>query len=175
MEEWLRTLNVMWKQQNCHVFILLDNQICHPCHELPSVLLVHFPANTTSVSQHMDQSGLYSMTVIQYSSYVLCHWTWKFHFSPCAVIWIVKVRKQLCLQTLQRCFQKSKIFCIWFECQKNKWMQLVRNWRSYSVRLYMKILWQKITVTLTVSLNSGYWKVNWFIQTDQQSGEEKID
>jgi hypothetical protein len=103
MEEWLRALNVVWKQQNCHIQILLDNEICHPCHEL----LVHFPANTTSVSQHVDQGRLHAMTVSQHNSYVLCHWTCKFHFSPCAAIWIVKLRKQVCLQTVQN----SKTFC----------------------------------------------------------------
>ena len=63
MEEWLTAFNGRMKMQNRHVLLFLDNATCHPHIKLSNVRLAWFPANTTSVSQPMDQGIIRNVKV----------------------------------------------------------------------------------------------------------------
>ncbi|CAI6361080.1 unnamed protein product [Macrosiphum euphorbiae] len=63
MEDWLHTFNNKLKKQNRRVILFLDNATCHPHLNLSNVHLAWLPANTTSLTQPMDQGIIYSIKV----------------------------------------------------------------------------------------------------------------
>jgi len=63
MEDWLHTFNNKLKKQNRRVILFLDNATCHPPLNLSNVRLAWLPANTTSLTQPMDQGIIYSIKV----------------------------------------------------------------------------------------------------------------
>ena len=61
MEEWLHSFNHKMKTQGRKVILFLDNATCHPHLSLSHVKLAWFPANTTSITQPMDQGVIYCL------------------------------------------------------------------------------------------------------------------
>ncbi|XP_053555651.1 tigger transposable element-derived protein 4-like [Bombina bombina] len=61
MSEWLKIFDRKMKREGHKVILFLDNATCHPHLKLSNVKLAWFPANTTSVTQPMDQGVIYTM------------------------------------------------------------------------------------------------------------------
>ncbi|XP_053568121.1 tigger transposable element-derived protein 6-like [Bombina bombina] len=61
MSEWLKFFDRKMKREGHKVILFLDNATCHPHLKLSNVKLAWFPANTTSVTQPMDQGVIYTM------------------------------------------------------------------------------------------------------------------
>ncbi|XP_052260015.1 tigger transposable element-derived protein 4-like [Dreissena polymorpha] len=55
MKEWLKSVDQMMRRQSRKVLLFFDNAPSHPKINLQNVKIVFFPANTTSLSQPMDQ------------------------------------------------------------------------------------------------------------------------
>jgi hypothetical protein len=60
MEEWLNMFNAKIKKENRNVILFLNNATCHPKVKLSNVKIAWFPANATSVLQHMDMGVIYT-------------------------------------------------------------------------------------------------------------------
>ncbi|XP_053555972.1 tigger transposable element-derived protein 6-like [Bombina bombina] len=61
MSEWLKIFDRKMKREGHKVILFLDNATCHPHLKLSNVKLAWFPANTTSVTQPMDQGVICTM------------------------------------------------------------------------------------------------------------------
>ncbi|XP_053571634.1 tigger transposable element-derived protein 6-like [Bombina bombina] len=61
MSEWLKIFDRKMKREGHKVILFLDNATSHPHLKLSNVKLAWFPANTTSVTQPMDQGVIYTM------------------------------------------------------------------------------------------------------------------
>ena len=70
MEERLTYFNAKMKRQKRKMLLFLDNVTCHPHITMSNVELVFFPANTTSLTQPMDQGVIRSLKV-HYRRFVL--------------------------------------------------------------------------------------------------------
>eukprot|EP00102_Acyrthosiphon_pisum_P025954 XP_016663164.1 PREDICTED: tigger transposable element-derived protein 4-like [Acyrthosiphon pisum] len=90
MEDWLYTFNNKLKKQNRRVIIFLDNATCHPHLNLSNARLAWLPANTTSLTQPMDQGIIYSIKV-------------NYH----AIYWLNKSVNLIKPDTVKKCFIKA--------------------------------------------------------------------
>jgi hypothetical protein len=60
VEEWLNMFNAKMKKENRSVIPFLDNATCYPEVSVSNVKIVWFPANATTVLQHMDMGVIYT-------------------------------------------------------------------------------------------------------------------
>jgi hypothetical protein len=71
--DWLADVNRMMKKQQRNILLCLDHAPCHPSDiSLSNIELLFFPANTTSLSQPLDQ-GVIHVFKVQYRKCLVKH------------------------------------------------------------------------------------------------------
>ncbi|XP_053545444.1 tigger transposable element-derived protein 4-like [Bombina bombina] len=118
MSEWLKIFDRKMKREGHKVILFLDNATCHPHLKLSNVKLAWFPANTTSVTQPMDQGVIYTMKthyrklllqslVANISTTQNVHQLVKSITVLDAVNWISMAWKSISADTICKCFVKA--------------------------------------------------------------------
>lgn len=118
MEEWLKYFDAKMRSQNRKVILFMDNATCHPDIKLKNVELAWFPANTSSVTQPLDQ-GVIRSVKIQYRKSLLCNLIANIDNSTSvsevakkitvldAVMWLTLSVKAIEKSTVTKCFEKA--------------------------------------------------------------------
>ncbi|XP_052271459.1 tigger transposable element-derived protein 4-like [Dreissena polymorpha] len=117
MKEWLKSVDQKMRRQGRKVLLFLDNAPSHPKISLQNVKIVFFPANTTSLSQPMDQ-GIIQTLKLKYRKrqlqYILTqmendkvgsHVLQQISILD-AIYWINGSWKDIEVSTIQKCFAR---------------------------------------------------------------------
>lgn len=153
MEEWLRVF-IWWEPPHSITF---EHDTCHPHIKLSNVQVVWFPPNTTCESHPVDQ-GVTNCTKLNYCQLLMwsllancCHWTCKVHTLPwCNHLISRGVKASVSTHTQYHVFRKHHYPLLIWIMKKQIKIPFI-NSRSH-FRLHMKVLRQKITLTLVVRL-----------------------
>ena len=118
MKEWLKSVDQKMRRQGRKVLLFLDNAPSHPKISLQNVKIVFFPANTTSLSQPMDQ-GIIQTLKLKYRKrqlqYILTQMEKNDKVGSQvlqqisildAIYWINGSWKDIEVSTIQKCFAR---------------------------------------------------------------------